>query len=108
MERIYCPETSVTQLQSTVASQKSEDFNYTVNFPRFVKPKDLLVIHEVLVVTGHVDVGVRTFLLVAVLVAFDVESKFVRSLLVRKAVAVFLSVHCQQTDQQQGHLKHGL
>lgn len=47
-----------------------------------------------------------TFLLVAVLVTFDVEPELVRSLLVREAVFPFLTVHSHHTDHEQDNLKH--
>ena len=58
-------------------------------------------------VQGLADmVALLTFLLVSMLITFDVESEFVRSLLVREAIAALLAVHCHQTDHQQGHLKY--
>lgn len=58
-------------------------------------------------VKGLADVvALLTFFLVSMLITFDIESEFVRSLLVCEAIAALLAIHCHQTDHQQDHLKH--
>jgi hypothetical protein len=91
----------------SVTYKKSEDFKYTLKFPALYQTqRSVIRVRKPCRDEGLADVvTLLTFLLVSMLITFDIESEFVGSVLIRESVAALLTAHSHQTDNQQGQLK---